>query len=222
MKGTNKTKLLFSLACLLLIILAGLMFSCLRPADERRILVEATGDTAVVSAWERRGEKWREVFRASEGYVGRSGVIDPQHKQEGDGATPTGEYELYRSFGTEDRPETALSFTHVGVDDVWVDDPDSRYYNQYVHEDAGIKKDWKSAEELSRLNRAYKYAIVVEYNTHPVVPGKGSAIFLNLSDGHSTAGDIAVPEEDMLRFLKFVQPGDKIVIRAAQTAGSAV
>ena len=63
---------------------------------------------------------------------------------------------------------------------------------------------------------------MVEYNTHPVVPGKGSAIFLNLSDGHSTAGDIAVPEEDMLRFLKFVQPGDKIVIRAAQTAGSAV
>ena len=196
MKGTNKTKLLFSLACLLLVVLAGLMFSCRKPADERRILVEATGDTAVVSAWERRGEKWREVVRASEGYVGRTGVIDPQHN--------------------------ALSFTHVGVDDVWVDDPDSRYYNQYVHEDAGIKKDWKSAEELSRLNRAYKYAIVVEYNTHPVVPGKGSAIFLNLSDGHSTAGDIAVPEEDMLRFLKFVQPGDKIVIRAAQTAGSAV
>ena len=142
--------------------------------------------------------------------------VNAENKVEGDQAVPIGEFELRRAFGVVDNPDTNLAYTRIKVDDVWVDDPDSKYYNQYIHSGSGIKRDWKTAEELSRLDMAYKYAIVVEYNTNPVIPGKGSAIFFNLSNDHATGGDIAVPEKYLKRFLKFVQPGDKIVIKRAE------
>ncbi len=200
--------------CLLCVVVVILFLVHREPVSERKVVVEARGQRASVSAWQRRGDKWTEVFRTDDGYVGRNGVTE--NKVEGDQAVPIGEFELRRAFGVVDNPDTNLAYTRIKVDDVWVDDPDSKYYNQYIHSGSGIKRDWKTAEELSRLDMAYKYAIVVEYNTNPVIPGKGSAIFFNLSNDHATGGDIAVPEKYLKRFLKFVQPGDKIVIKRAE------
>lgn len=216
MKKTGWGKKTLWICCLLLCAgAAGVCFwACRGPVTERKVVVEGRGDRASVSAWQRRGDKWSEVFRTDEGYIGWNGITD--NKREGDLAVPAGEFELRRAFGTVENPETNLAYTLIHIDDVWVDDPNSKYYNQYVPGKAGIKRDWKTAEELSRLDMAYKYAIVVEYNTDHVIPGKGSAIFLNISNDHPTAGDIAVPEKYMKRFFKFVQPGDKIVIKRAE------
>lgn len=189
------------------------VLGCLKPVEERKVVVEADGIHAVVSAWEKRGGKWREVFRTKDGYVGENGVSD--NKKEGDMTTPTGEYEMRRAFGTVENPKTALPYTQINVDDVWVDDPDSKYYNQYIRS-GSVKRDWRTAEELMPLDKSYKYAIVVEYNTDEVVPGKGSAIFLNRSNRHASSGCIGVPEKYMKRFFKFVRPGDKIVIKKAE------
>lgn len=185
---------------------------CRGPVEERKVMVQNNGIHATVSAWEKRGGVWREVFRTENGFVGQNGIISAEKKQEGDGATPAGEYVMRRAFGMVDNPETSLDYTRIEMDDVWVDDPHSEHYNQYIKASSGIKRDWSTAEELMPLGNIYKYAIVVEYNTDPVIKGKGSAIFLNNSRGFPTAGDIGVPEKYIKRFFQFVRPGDKIVI----------
>ena len=57
----------------------------------------------------------------------------------------------------------------------------------------------------------YKYCMVIEYNTHPVVKGKGSAIFFHVADEKysPTAGCVAIAEKDMLQFLKWFKPKKK-------------
>ena len=57
----------------------------------------------------------------------------------------------------------------------------------------------------------YKYCIVIEYNTNPVVKGKGSAIFFHVADEKysPTAGCVAIAEKDMLQFLKWFKPRKK-------------
>ena len=49
---------------------------------------------------------------------------------------------------------------------------------------------------------SYDYFAVIAYNRHPIVPGKGSAIFLHVSDGQPTAGCVSIPVTDLLRVLR--------------------
>lgn len=90
-----------------------------------------------------------------------------------------------------------------------MDDPDSPLYNRWV-ESGDIK--WKSAERLADYPQAYKYAVVINYNMSPTVPGKGSAIFLHCMTGSYTAGCVAVPENDMALILKWLDPAKAPVI----------
>lgn len=208
-------KNIFLIVCLLVAV-SFAVCACRRPVQERKVVVEADGASAVVSAWELRGDKWRKVFSTPDGWVGQAGVVDAKEKREGDAGTPAGIFEMRRAFGMKENPDTQLEYRQVQPGDMWVDDPESAYYNQYVTADSLAKRDWKSAEELRPLAKSYQYAIVVEYNTDPVVPGRGSAIFLNCSPDRpvkATMGDIGVPEKYMRKFFKFVRPGDKIEIK---------
>ena len=67
----------------------------------RKVLVQARGDRAAVSAWKKCGDEWKEVFRTEEGWVGRHGVTD--NKMEGDGATPLGAFAVRRAFGLAEK-----------------------------------------------------------------------------------------------------------------------
>ena len=59
----------------------------------------------------------------------------------------------------------------------------------------------------------YDFFIVINYNTNPVIRGKGSAIFLHLTKKYkSTNGCIAVKIENFLQLLKFVKKGTKVII----------
>lgn len=131
--------------------------------------------------------------------VGRNGVTDD--KAEGDKKTPAGYYALGFAFGNSPRPDTEWAYRDVTPDSYWVDDPASASYNAWV-EDTG-SRDWDSAEHLSSFPDAYAYALVIEYNMHPVVPGKGSAVFLHCGD-HPTAGCVAVLPADMLTILQWL------------------
>jgi L,D-peptidoglycan transpeptidase YkuD (ErfK/YbiS/YcfS/YnhG family) len=52
---------------------------------------------------------------------------------------------------------------------------------------------------------------VIEYNTRPAVPGRGSAIFLHCGN-QPTAGCVAVPESAMLDILSWLDPAKTPVI----------
>ncbi len=59
---------------------------------------------------------------------------------------------------------------------------------------------------------AYDYGAVIAYNTDPVVPGAGSAIFLHQSTGGATAGCVSLPQGELLEVLRWLQPSADPVI----------
>ena len=73
-----------------------------------------------------------------------------------------------------------------------------------------------SHETMWMTEPLYDLVVVIGYNTDPVVPGCGSAIFLHVAreDFTPTAGCIAIPREALARLLGLLGPGSTITIRA--------
>jgi len=171
------------------------------------IKVLANGTSATVTLEEKSGNTWKTVLTTS-GYVGRSGV---GKGSENDAKTPAGAYTLGIGFGVHtDNPGTALTWKKITSSNwVWVDDPSSKYYNKLIDTNSvGYQK----GEVLVNIGNAYKYAIAINYNTNPIVPGAGSAIFLHCIGSGPTAGCVAVPQSDMITILKKVKKSTMIVI----------
>ena len=176
-----------------------------------RVITAAHGktkDKAIVRIYEKTGNNWVLRF-TTDGYFGKNGV--KTDKREGDRATPSGVYTFGRAFGIADDPGSKLPYTKVTDFDVWVDDPKSKHYNQWAAKNAP-DADWNSAEQLIKYPKPYKYALSINYNVDPIVPGNGSAIFLHCSTGNPTAGCISVPEDAMIFFLGFIDENTRIAI----------
>ncbi len=155
-------------------------------------------------AYEKTEQGWQPVFEVIPAGIGENGFAPPNEKVEGDGKSPTGIFALGRLFTYMDSADTKMSYQKTTATDKWIDDPESEDYNRYVQ--GGT--DAKSYENLLLKSNAYKYCMVIEYNTIPVVKGKGSAIFfhLNKTGNESTAGCVAITEGNMLRVLKWLDP----------------
>jgi len=159
---------------------------------------------AQLMAWEKKDGQWDIALGPLEAVIGKNGLAPLGEKREGDGRTPSGVYALKRAFGYEPIVETGLIYQQVGEDDLWVDDPESNDYNQWVKEG---DTQAKSFERLKREDDLYRYAVVVEYNTDPVVPGNGSAIFLHLwrAADQPTAGCVALRSEDVREIMRWLE-----------------
>ena len=131
---------------------------------------------------------------------------------EGDGITPRGTYPIREIFYRADRiakPETILPLRAIEKDDGWCDAPADPNYNRLV------KLPYpSSAEHMWRDDHLYDLVAVLGYNDDPVVPGKGSAIFLHLAnpDYADTHGCVALNHDDALAALKQLRPGDSVQI----------
>jgi len=131
---------------------------------------------------------------------------------EGDGITPRGRFAVREIFYRADRnaaPRTSLPLRKIAMDDGWCDAPDDPNYNRLVKLPYPA-----SAETMWREDHLYDLLAVLGYNDDPVVPGKGSAIFLHLAkpDYSPTHGCVALAYEDVLAAIEQLQPGDQVVI----------
>jgi L,D-peptidoglycan transpeptidase YkuD (ErfK/YbiS/YcfS/YnhG family) len=142
--------------------------------------------------------------------IGPAGIA--RKLSEGDGVTPLGVFSLRRVFYRADRiakPESILPVRAIAKDDGWCDAPEDVNYNRLVTlpYPAG-------AENLWREDHVYDLIAVIGFNDDPVVPDKGSAIFLHLArpDYLATAGCVALAEADLRAALEQLKPGDKIRI----------
>ena len=164
-----------------------------------------------VCAMERQNGVWTEVFVPMPAVIGRNGFAPLHEKREGDGRTPSGLYRLGTVFGYAESVETRMPYRQALVNDLWVDDPGAPDYNRWVklHETKAA-----SYEKMKRDDDQYKYGLVIEYNTHPVITGLGSAIFLHVREkrGAPTSGCIALSEEDLLKILGWLHPAAAPVI----------
>ena len=153
---------------------------------------------------EKEKEEWNIVLGLVPAGIGKNGFARSGEKLEGDGKSPSGIFRLGHLFTYQDKVNTKMPFTQSTSEDKWIDDPESVDYNQHVRGETSAK----SYENLKLNSDHYKYCMVIEYNTNPVVKGKGSAIFFHLRDSESeaTAGCVAVSESDMLKILKWLDP----------------
>lgn len=155
-------------------------------------------------AYEKTEKGWQSVFEVIPAGIGQNGFAPTNQKIEGDGKSPTGIFALGKLFAYLESADTKMPYQKTTADDKWIDDPESEYYNRYVRGET----DAKSYENLLLKSDVYKYCMVIEYNTNPVIKGKGSAIFfhLNKTGNESTAGCVAITEENMIRVLKWLDP----------------
>src|SRR3954454_21096981 len=154
----------------------------------------------------------RRVFgpwRARVGYRGLSA-----HHREGDGTTPLGTYAIGPTlYGLDRDPGTHLAYHRLVCGDWWDEDPGSPTYNRFRHVRCGLSPPFAGGSEaLWRASVAYQELAVVQYNAAPVVPGRGSGIFLHVDTGHATNGCVSLPEADLATLLGAVRPGATIRI----------
>jgi L,D-peptidoglycan transpeptidase YkuD (ErfK/YbiS/YcfS/YnhG family) len=131
---------------------------------------------------------------------------------EGDGITPRGRFAVREIFYRADRiaaPHTELPLRRIERDDGWCDAPHDPNYNRLVKLPYPA-----SAETMWREDHLYDLVAVLGYNDDPVVPGKGSAIFLHLAkpDYSPTQGCVALAYDDLLKAIEQLRPGDQVVI----------
>ncbi len=136
--------------------------------------------------------------------IGNNGFANPNKKREGDGKSPTGLFSLGQLFCYDTtNVETSMPYIQTTDKDKWIDDPSSENYNKHIRGETNAK----SYENLKLQSNAYKYCMVIEYNTHHIVKNRGSAIFFHLGSKYeSTAGCVAITETNMKFILKWLKP----------------
>jgi L,D-peptidoglycan transpeptidase YkuD (ErfK/YbiS/YcfS/YnhG family) len=142
--------------------------------------------------------------------IGPAGIA--VKSKEGDGVTPRGVFPLREIFFRADRlakPRSILPIRAIEKDDGWCDALDDHHYNHLVKLPYPA-----SAEHLWRDDSLYDLVAVIGFNDDPVMPGKGSAIFLHLAtpDYSPTAGCVALSEADLRTALEQFNSGDMIRI----------
>ena len=143
--------------------------------------------------------------------IGRAGLTT--NKIEGDHKTPVGEFKFKKIYYRKDKLGEMIfqiPFAIIAENDGWCDDPKSKLYNQHVQ----FPFD-SSAEKLFRDDDLYDIICVLNYNTNPIVPGKGSAIFLHICKPNfaGTEGCVAIEKKNILKLVNLIDFNTKLIIR---------
>jgi L,D-peptidoglycan transpeptidase YkuD (ErfK/YbiS/YcfS/YnhG family) len=187
-------------------------------AAQQLVTVRAPGGATAgsVALWQRRGACFRRIGGPWSARLGASGLSS--HKREGDGSTPTGTYRIGSTmYGIAANPGVhGFAYHRLVCGDWWDEDPRSPTYNTFRHVACGARPSFGGASEaLWRIAPQYRYFAVIDYNARPVVPGRGSAIFLHVSAARATAGCVSLPESTLVRVLRWLRPGALIQLTAS-------
>ena len=143
--------------------------------------------------------------------IGKSGIKNS--KKEGDLSTPHGTFKLGMLYYRKDRNQsfkTKLKKKIIRKNMGWCNDSKSKKYNQEIFFPFKYK-----AEKLYRRDKIYDILINIKYNYYPIKKGKGSAIFLHLTNKNyqPTKGCIAILKKDFLKILPLINNKTKILIK---------
>ena len=200
-------------------------------ADARQLVLVVTPGWDEVQGELRRFERpaaaaaWRPVGTPGAIVVGRSGmawdpltsqIVPGPTKTEGDGRSPAGVFSLGQAFGFAPAAEaswTKLPYLPLVEGIECVDDPVSSAYNQIVDRRKVMQPDWTSSERMREVGEAYRWGVVVNYNTPPVA-GRGSCIFLHIGGegGRGTVGCTAMSSADLGDVMAWLDPGAAPVV----------
>jgi L,D-peptidoglycan transpeptidase YkuD (ErfK/YbiS/YcfS/YnhG family) len=89
----------------------------------------------------------------------------------------------------------------------WEDNPYNKNYNM-------LNLNNKSNERLFRKDNIYDILVVIKYNVKPIIPGKGSAIFIHIAKRNyfPTKGCIALDKKDLIFLINKLSMNEEILI----------
>jgi L,D-peptidoglycan transpeptidase YkuD (ErfK/YbiS/YcfS/YnhG family) len=143
--------------------------------------------------------------------IGKNGLTF--NKKEGDKKTPKGKFGIEHLYYRKDRIKNfkyKLKSIPITKNMGWCDDKnDKKNYNRKIKNLKKIKH-----EKMYRKDRVYDLLIPIKYNFSKPKLGKGSAIFLHLTEKYKpTAGCIAINKNDFLILLRLINNKTKIIIK---------
>ena len=187
-----------------LLVPAGIGRAAAAPVSLQVVTVQAASahsTTAALDLWSRSADgSYRHVYGPVRAFVGSAGVGPTR---EGLSRTPAGVFTLTQAFGNQATTATKLPYFRAGVRDWWDENPASATYNRHV---VRTRSPGGNSENLYYAGRAYASAVVINYNTKPVVKGAGSGFFLHVSTGGPTAGCVSVPTAPLAAILRWLDP----------------
>ncbi|MFE6040433.1 L,D-transpeptidase [Streptomyces sp. NPDC056452] len=185
------------------------------------ITAEAPGTdstTGTVTWWDRRSGTWVRAGSAPARF-GANGLAEGAARTQGTNTTPTGLYDLPYAFGVAAAPDgTRFPYRRVGERSWWCQDNASRAYNRWVEP---LPADCRAeeAEHLVTYGTQYARALVIGFNYHRPVRGRGAGIFLHVNGRGATAGCVSVPAADMDRILAWADPARRPHIAVGTESG---
>jgi L,D-peptidoglycan transpeptidase YkuD (ErfK/YbiS/YcfS/YnhG family) len=169
---------------------------------------------ASLRLWQKRDGCWRPVAGPWTAWLGGRGVSAA--RREGDRTTPVGSFGIGPvMYGVAPNPGVRYRYRRIVCGDWWVEDPRSPHYNQFRHIACGATPPFRvTTGDMSESPTAYRHLAFIRFNTDPVVPGRGSAIFLHASTGRPTLGCISLPVPQLVPTLRWLRPASapRIVI----------
>ena len=162
--------------------------------------------------WTKRGGCWRPTAGPWTAWLGGNGTSP--FKREGDRRTPTGVFGFLRTmYGVGPNPGVRYRYRRLVCGDWWVEDPRSPYYNRFHHVPCGTRPPFRvTDEELAHSPTAYRHFAVIAFNVDPIVPGRGSGIFLHASTGRPTVGCVSLDVPHLVTTLRWLRPAADPVI----------
>ncbi|MEU5211104.1 L,D-transpeptidase family protein [Streptomyces sp. NPDC020742] len=174
--------------------------------------------TGTVEWWQRRNGRWHRAGSAPARF-GANGLTEGATRVQGTSTTPTGLYDLPFAFGLAPAPPGTLTpYRRVTGDAWWCEDNASTSYNRWVRP---RPPDCAAAESERLADHPVQYAraVVVGFNYHHPVRGRGAGIFLHVNGRGATAGCVSVPAGAMARILSWLRPAQQPHLAIGTTYG---
>ena len=141
--------------------------------------------------------------------IGKRGI--GYKRREGDLITPKGLYKIkYVLFrGDRVKVKTKLKKKIIKRNNVWCDDPASKYYNKLVKFPFNY-----GHEKLYKKENIYDIILVLDFNMNPIKKNKGSAIFIHIAKNNfkKTEGCVAIKKKLLLKILNKIKVSTKVKI----------
>lgn len=180
---------------------------------------KAASTTGMVTWWDLRGGRWVKAGSASARF-GAKGLVEGASRRQNTNTTPTGLYDLPYAFGIEAAPDgTLYKYRPVHGSSWWCEDNASRSYNRWTEPRPSDCRASES-EHLASYGTQYAYALVIGFNYHERVRGRGAGIFLHVNGRGATAGCVSVPRDAMRKILTWVRPWAEPHMAIGTTSGS--
>lgn len=168
------------------------------------VVAPSAGSTrATLTAWQLGPAGWTAVLGPFSARIGRDGV---GATSESLWRTPAGTFTLTEGFGLLGNPGLRMPYRVIDDDDYWVSDVHSSLYNQFAECSSACPFDPAAGEHLVDAGASYDYALVIDYNRWPAVPGRGSAFFLHVTNGQYTAGCVAIARSSLVALMRWLDP----------------